>query len=540
MGDLVQIYQACLEFKKQYPDVLLKLIARERFTKSLNFLLSELFDEITHVPSHYQENSSFEESVKKTTDFISTINEDEIDVLINFSFCETSNYLSSVINSKHKLGTRINEHNEVVIHDQWSQVIHALVQRGPYCPFNLVDLFKNILGLKPTASSLEVAKHKGEKTLAVHPFASHSKKKWKEHKWTEVIYNFLKSNPSFKVSLYGAKDEVSSSKKIIDHVILSNYKERIINNVGQLNLEETYKSLSSCHSFLGHDSLLGHLSKVAGLPSLTIALGTVREIETIPYGNNSYVVSPRTQCYPCFPDAKCDDYKCHADIPYQVVCTSIDLLVKEGTLHQNLVKKNISPFHLNSTSISKSEISSHGWLYLENISGHSATVRDIMRTLYRMCFSYQFENYEESFPNPEIGPQSLLQLENIQDGIKQLYELSEFGKKYSKYILSELTKDSPSIEAIQTYSNKIDDIDKLSELIKKTHKELTPLIEYYMVTKSNLAGDGLVQITESSYLVYSDQANSCSIIHELINSISNSKKSAAEQRRNPRNDRNNY
>ena len=533
MGDLVQIYQSCLDFKNQHKNIELKLIARKSFAEPLKFLLDSVFDEILYVPAEeFSNESSFSGCLEQTRNFLNNVNEINFDVLLNFSFCETSNYLSSCINASHKLGTTINKRNEVSIHDQWSQVIHALVQRGPYCPYNLVDLFKNILGIRPTITNPEPPQgSRSVKTLAIHPFASHKKKRWKEHKWAEIIYNFLKENSEFKVAIYGTKNEASQAQNILDSIILKNYKGRIINNVGKFNLEDTFNSISKCHTFIGHDSLLGHLAKVSGLPTLTISLGTVRENETIPYGEKSFILSPKTSCYPCFPNTKCDNYACHADIPYQTVCNSLNLLVKNGDLSEKVIKENISPFHLNGTNIYKAEFSSHSWLYLKEISGNQRSIRDVMKTLYRMCFSYQFEGLEETFPTPTLSNSVCSRLESIQEGIKQLYELSEFGKKYSKYILAELAKESPSLEDIQKFSEKIDDIDKLSELVKKTHSELTPMIEYYMVTKSNLIGDSLVEISESSYLVYNDQANSSSIIYELINSLIRKTKMSSSERR---------
>ena len=42
---------------------------------------------------------------------------------------------------------------------------------------------------------------------------------------------------------------------------------------------------------------------------------------------------------------------------------------------------------------------------------------------------------------------------------------------------------------------------------------------YYKMKKGNLAGHNLVQLTESSYLVYHECSQCCSIVYELIEQI---------------------
>ena len=88
--------------------------------------------------------------------------------------------------------------------------------------------------------------------------------------------------------------------------------------------------------------------------------------------------------------------------------------------------------------------------------------------------------------------------------------------KYSKYILQELSKEEPSIELIKDYSGKIDEIDRLKVLVKGSHVELAPIVNYYALVKSNLSGTNLVELTESSYVAYHDCATYISVMYELV------------------------
>lgn len=540
LGDIVQTYQSALDFKNQHPEVRLVLVARKSFAEPLFFLLKNVFDQIIQIdPSQLVSEGveNLEQLMLRSEELLARINQEECDVLINFSFCRTSNYLASCIRTKHRLGTFIDKNNLVTVHDQWSQVVHTMTQRGPYCPYNLVDLFKNTLGIKPHITNPPPQTKKKENILAMHPFTSHEKKHWDIKKWVEVIYSFLKNNPTYKVYLFGSKTDVDNMKLLREEPILQKFSKRIYSLVGKLTLEESFNKLADCKFFIGHDSLIGHLAKVAQLPTLTISLGTVREIETVPYGENSYVVSPKTNCFPCFPDTKCDFFKCHSDISHQAISGLINSFVNNGELSYQAIKDHISPFHLSSFNVFKGDFTNAGWMYLKDITENELRVRDIFKVFLRVSFSYKLEEVEENFPVPNLSASAYGRLKELKNGIKQLYELCEFGKKYSHYILQELVKENPSIEAIKDHSSKIEEIDNLMDLVRKTYGELAPVIDYYKVTKSNLIGSSLVEITESSYLVYNDNASVCSLLFELIDStLSKSKHGHNQLTKEPKKD----
>ena len=115
--------------------------------------------------------------------------------------------------------------------------------------------------------------------------------------------------------------------------------------------------------------------------------------------------------------------------------------------------------------------------------------------------------------------------ENIGAKFKShLFELSEFGKKYSQYILEEISSKTPSIHKIKDYSKKIDEIDHLQGLVLKTSPNLAPIVDYFAIRKGNLFGDNVVTLTESSYYAFLECSNLCSALFELIeNTISEHK-----------------
>jgi ADP-heptose:LPS heptosyltransferase len=531
MGDLLQTYQACRDFRFSFPEVKLTLIARKEFAEPLRLILEEVFDDIVLLSKselNSGEANNLSQYIENINTWLKKPQLQNIDILMNFSFCQTSNYLSRLIPVEHRLGTYIDNFNQVSVKDQWSQIVYSMVMNGPYCAFSLVDIYKNILGtrtdltkdLPPSLSQTENKERAGLNALAIHPFASSTKKRWKPSKWGEIIYKALKDNPGLKVHLFGAKNEQAPSREILNSSVLKKFADRIENHVGQLSVYETYQKLGECSYFIGHDSLLGHLAKLHQLPTLTVALGTVRPIETTPYGNNSFVLSPKTKCFPCFPDTDCNFFQCHADISYQAVAEVLNNFL-QGEMDISKIEKTVSPFHLDSLDIFEFAPTSQGWFILDKKGGGSPAFRDVMKDIYRTALSYKLEEVEENISLPELTPSHIEKLRHILSGIEQYYELCEFGKKYSRFILTEVGQDQPNVKDIKEFGNKIDDIDRLQDLLKKTYPELGSIIDFYKVVKSNLQGENIVEISESSYIVYNDNGILCSIIFDLIQSIVN-------------------
>jgi ADP-heptose:LPS heptosyltransferase len=521
LGDLIQTHQAVTDLKLQHPDVRVKLIARSDFATPLLFLLEKSFDEIILINSDellQASDDNLEKYLEGLNGWLDQPQLQGIDVLINLSFCETSNYLMSLIKAKNILGTHIDEHNQTRVNDQWSQLVYSMVMGGPNCPFHLVDIFKNILGLKFRQNWEKAERVVGSpETIALHPFASQEKKYWKPQKWSEVLYKLLKESEGVSIKIFGSQKEAEMAAEILKNPSMKRYQDRIQNLVGKLSIEEVFHEFKSCSHFVGHDSALGHLAKEAGLATLTISMGTVRPIETTPYGPNSFVLSPKTKCFPCFPKTECSFFQCHADLSYQAVTEVIRGFVTEDDINYENLKSKVSPFHLDSLSIHRFGPSNTGWYAAQNIGDQTATFKEIIRDIYKVALTYKMEEVEEVLSFPKIDQKVFDKLNHINSGIEQLFQLCEFGKKYSKDVIVEISGNNPSVEKIKELGNKVQEIDQLMDLLNNAYPELRPITDFYKVIKSNLYGENVVEISESNYLVHNDNSVLCSLLYELIN-----------------------
>ncbi len=519
IGDLIQTAQSVADLKLLHPEYRLVLIARSQFAKPLEFLLEKYFDKIYYLNSSILGFSSADGSLKKATltldVFFQEIKQERIDALINLSFSKTSAYLCSCITATHKIGSYYDSNNRQQINDKWSQMLFSTVMRGDLNPFSLVDLFKNIIGIKPiNPKEIEPVASKTP-SIILHPFASSERKMWKQEKWVEIIYKTLKDNDKCTITIVGDKNEILKSQHITENPLLKQFTNRLINLTGKTTIEELSRLLTGANLFIGHDSMVGHLSSLYSVPTITIALGNVRPQETTPYQANAIVLSPRTKCFPCFPSDQCSYTQCHHDIPYQVVNNIIREKLTGGTIDSAWVKKSNSGFHLSSVNIYRSHFQ-NGYFNLENLSEGASEIHDLYRTFYKISWSFVLGDLEDNYPFPKLNQNTHRELLESMNGLQHLFELSEFGQRYSKYILEEISSQTPSISKIKEFSKKIDEIDQLQSLILKTSPNLAPLIDYAKVRKNNLFGDNVVKLTESSYYAFLEMTQLSSVMYELL------------------------
>lgn len=519
IGDVIQVIQTAVRLKETREEIRLAFIGRREFSKPLEFLLKQVFDEIFYLDLSEHINNGKGElagTVSSLTEFVKEVSALNISALINYSYSRSSAYLCSLITAQHKLGLYYDQNSNIMIHDNWSQFVYSNVLGTSLNPFSLVDLYFRTLGVEPYKEQVPTVREVKNKKIVIHPFASHARKKWKESKWIEIIYKVLKEHPTAEVNIVGSKEEEGLTTQITTAAILAPFSNRLFSHVGKKNIEGVYQLLGESDLFIGHDSMVGHLASLQGIQTLTISLGTVRPVETTPYIAGGYVITPRTKCFPCAPSDECQLYQCHSDITHQYAYSVIDsLLNKEEITHELVANKNVH-LHMNSAHLYRTEFSNEGFFNLAPVLNQGMDTDDVLRRVYRVLWCFILSEAQEKTDYPEINQTIHADLLNTLKGLQTLYELAEFGKKYSRYILEEISGKTPDIAKIKEFSAKIDEVDSLKEVVKKSYPSSAPIINYFRLKKGNLSGNNLVEITESSFLTYNECAQCTGAAYELI------------------------
>lgn len=504
-GDLLQTARACEQFKRQNPNYKLVLICRSKFGRPLEFLLNNFFDEIIYIDLKEIITSleSLSPNLDNLASKIESINKQNFDILINFSWSLSSQHLCKSIVAKNYLGLRSNQNLSPIIADMWSTLVYSSVMRGKLNPFNLVDIYMGMMGVKRTQLTHPKPIEGQDLKLVIHPFASQTEKTWKIQKWAEVILQLLKNKENLKIHIVGSANDVESCHKLETMKILQPYLGRLKFDVGNNNMEELSALLQDATLFVGSDSMVGHLAAFHGVRCLTLSKGNVRPHETTPYGLENFNIELINKTN---------------DFSYQLVYSCIRQLLETGNIEPQVIKREASPLSLNNTNIYKTSFSKEGYLDLNDIT-NKANLHNTFRTIYKILWSFYIENIEDNYPPPNLLSKHINNLKNYIPAMEQLFELVEFGKKYSLFIYEELHKDSPNMNEIKAYSEKLSEIDNLQIFIRNNYPLLGPIIDFFTVKKANLPGASIDEIAGHSVLTYEDYSNLVSALYEIVEHI---------------------
>lgn len=518
-GDLLQTAQAVTNIKNFYPKAHLILIARKQFAEPLHFLLEKYFDEFVLLEEHElrEDKTTFAEAnefYKKTTTKLNKLN---LQLLINLSFNTSSSYLNSFTKATINMGPKRNDNNQIVIEDKWSQYIFSTVMRSIHNPFNLVDLYRNIIGNKADYSSA-IDNTDRDDTIVIHPFASQAKKRWKPTKWGETILLLLETTNA-RIQIVGSNDDLEAQREMLNYPGLQKYTDRIETFCGVNSLEMTYKLVAWSSLFIGHDSMVSHMAALAQTPSLIISLGPVRPHESSPYGNFNITLAPNTECFPCSPEKSCDYFACHNDVSPKVIAELVNQLQQTEAISWDQIISNLPNVLTQNTDFYQAIYPESGQgQFLQRQSGY-LDLNELFRNFYYYAWFIYLKDEAPYITVAQISESTSRHLLGHIELITNLREAFRFGVKYTQQILNYHAKENKRPSELQELLLQINEVNSLCNDTAKVAPLLAPVVDFFLVSISNAKGETAEEITQSSLLLYNDAANICEVLIELSEQV---------------------
>ena len=518
---IMQTLQAAIELRQSHPEIELRLVCLEVFARPISFKLEEVFTEIIYLDFTQllgvKDQKDLSDVKLDFKNAIARINSTTIDVAINLSDSKTSSYLMSLINSRYFLGPICNRQNEIIINDTWSQFVYTSKISGPYGAFNLVDLFKKIFGTNYN-SYIKGHRKLKRKKIIIAPFASYRKGKWAMGKWSEVLYQTLKTHPDCSIVVIGEDKDRDEANYILHNPILQRFQKNLIDSIGSKNIKKTYNEFKNATLFVGYNSQGGHFASLFNVQTLTIALGTNRPHETTPYGNSNYNIFSRINCFPCMPDYKCDMLPCHQDMSHNVISAVIDLLLRGKNVNLDGLKDKVSPTLLDKVDIYRTYLDNNWGMTMKNTLHEEETILEVFRNFYRILWSLILADLDITIPFPKISLKKSHVLKNYLTGLGHVIELNKFGRTYARYIIEETELKTPNIKSIKKYSGRLLEVNQFLTRLLAVYPHLSPLINFYHISNANTPGTTVKEIAESSFITYHEALGASEALKELITS----------------------
>ncbi len=377
-------------------------------------------------------------------------------VLINLTYSKSSSYLCSLIDGKFKLGFKYSETNKLEIEDSWSKYVYAVIMGKNINPFSIVDIYKSIIGNKnPVATKSRAPINK----IIFNSAAN----KYKSFDYKLALARIKDDFADSRIFLIGEEDHFENSTNIIKINSTEDFLKIDFNNATYIGPYSTYSLICSYYN----------------LNCINIYPTNGDPFLYMPYGTGNF--------------------SCPETIdPNSLI---------------NLIGNQEGDFTL------RTHHGSGYFLYNSPPAKIPYKIDYVFQQFYKYAFALVLEDIEELIHIPSLKEDCLKDLDYYKNAIETLRELTVFGKKYSIFIIEELSKENPEIPKIKTYGQKIDEIDFLSARLKKNYPLIGPAIDYFLYSRSMVQGESLLEATQNIFFNFEEYTTFLEIILELINNI---------------------
>lgn len=342
MGDILQSVHVCKALKEN-KDNHVTVLARKSFSGVLNKF--EYIDDVILFDSESVLGSALDGNMKKYKEnivsFVNDLNERGFDEVVNLTFSSSSALITYLVKANKKKGLSISRDGEVYHEGLWSNYFNGAVLNRTVNSINLVDIFLNIAEVKHSGmekvtpnelkiadKSLEALVDEKDYIIAIQLGASADNKRWSTQNFSGVAKLILRSDyfskSNIKFILIGSGSEEELGREFLSH--MGGEKGKVINLIGKTNLTELWNVLYRSNLLITNDTGPMHMASILGVPIVNIPLGPVKFQETAPYSENSIVVAPNIECYPCSFQNRCLTQRCKFHVKPHDVYQAVKIL----------------------------------------------------------------------------------------------------------------------------------------------------------------------------------------------------------------------
>lgn len=378
LGDTLQSLMALRAAKQLYPNLEIHFVAREGFADAAKRI--PWIEKVVTFPSEkilapiLNETGSQSQALSELARWISPLVGSQWDFIVNWSYSESSSYLTGILPARVKLGfsravgnpSLANSTTPLVATDGWSHYVQGVIQGGIRQNIHLTDILttqlltalqihvgepsdagdapvtsKSFFHLKTEAAS-ELAlgsrwRDPSRKWIAFQLGAGKEDKTWDPDHWATLAEKILQNHPEYGIVLMGGeKDrwrEEALRHALGDSDVTSG--RNIISLVGKSNFDLWASVISRCQWLFSCDTAAVHLASVLGTRVMNLSIGPARLNETGPYGNGHYVLSAQHGCPACSQAGTAEGHVCRARLRPEIVYGTWSFAVEMSSISFN-------------------------------------------------------------------------------------------------------------------------------------------------------------------------------------------------------------
>ncbi|CAM6054754.1 unnamed protein product [Sphagnum tenellum] len=333
-GDTIQSLMALRAAKQLYPQLEIHFLAREKFSdaaKKVSWLSGVItFPTEELLGPHLSGKKDETQTIAEIAGWLAPLLKDTWDMVVNWTFSESSSYLTALIPAKVKLGYSRKNDSTFLGADGWSHYIQAIIQEDIRQNVHLTDILTTQLltalqihagdpSMHSSSAACGSSSQAGETSVSSKGFFSLSiqaeegkylsldpSKKWiafqlnsSEHcqHWPMSYFANLAGyittrNPEWGIILLGLDSDRDKETQFFAELDSHAQGSRsILSLVGMTSFDLWVSVISKCQWLVSEDTAAIHLASVLGTRVLNFSFGTHTYDERGPYGTGHYVIT---------------------------------------------------------------------------------------------------------------------------------------------------------------------------------------------------------------------------------------------------------
>jgi ADP-heptose:LPS heptosyltransferase len=488
------------------------------------------------------------------------------DMLVNWSYSESSSYLTGLLPARVKLGYSRRRDAQSSCSDGWSHYIQAIVQGGVEQNIHLTDILTTQLltalqihvgepadeGDAPVTSkgffALEVHgtetfpgwKDPSRKWIGIQLGAGHDSKTWPVESWAKLASLILDRHAETGIVLMGGTEDAARAHAFYEQLRAVSGRapdaRRVVSLVGKTTFDTWASVVGRCQWVLSGDTAALHLASVLGTRVLNLSVGPVRWAETGPYGNGHYILSSSINCPGCDSKSKkTAEHRCRTDVTADAAYAAWSYASSEWAHRCALgIEEHFGQLgfgrELGSVHVHRSKIRNTqdgGGVVYEALIQRSLKIRDwtsqVMGHIARAWYCGWVPPVAHEVTRQMVSPSLIRELRNLEDSSSVLSKICEEAKRTAQTLQnrsSRLKSDKvmPIGERaeLQDLGKRLIELEKLLERLGKAHAPLAAFAQMSKVLMHNLKGEQLAELGRESAECYAQLGQGAQILRDWI------------------------
>jgi hypothetical protein len=510
LSDLLQTLMALRAAQQLYPQMKITLLGRECYLPLLG-ALTWIHEVLTLPEQEAFLEGDYRTRIQRIAGWVRPHVQTVWDLVVNWSFSESSSYLTGLLPARCKLGYSRRRDLSLLVHDGWSQYLQSVVHSGIRQDIHLTDILTTQL---LTALQIQWGEPQdpGDSKLTSRDFfgisndtPNKTERIWTLYltpkgpsiDWVEFLGQALEGDRQVKVLI--VHDGIPNvTLEALVAALSESHRSRVeLHRVA--SVLESLELLRQSSWILASDPAVWQLASTLGIRVFGWSQDESLRLETGPYGNSHWLIAnPDLSSFLAAFSYATSEWAHRRSIGLSEYAEA-----HGWTLAQNL---NVYRSRIRSSQ-------EGGGVYYEPLISRPLSLEDwnaqVLGYLARSWYCGWTPEMGNEISRESLTPQFLARLFQMEDSAKVLMQICEEGARTARLIHEECQKlPSDSVmslrdhERLQGYGKKLVEMDQLLDRLTATEPALLAFSHLSKVLMHNLSEGTLSQLGKEANQVY--------------------------------------